>query len=150
LAVVGARRDVTVHEGLVAIGEVGLTGEVRSAIGLPRRLAEAARLGFTKAVVPAAGELGTVPEGLEVVRVANLHEAVASAERVTKARSADPVPLHRVCAASKSTWFHLSVTSAPLHLRDAPRRHLSATRPGITAAPPQRHAPRRHLSAACY
>ncbi|HLS63561.1 MAG TPA: DNA repair protein RadA [Ruania sp.] len=96
LAVVGARRELTMHEGLVAIGEVGLTGEVRSAIGLPRRLAEAARLGFTKAIVPTAGELGTVPEGLEVVRVANLHEAVASAERVTKGRSADPVPLHRV------------------------------------------------------
>ena len=96
LAVVGARREVTMHEGMVAIGEVGLTGEVRPAIGLPRRLAEAARLGFTRAIVPAAGELGTVPEGMEVTRVANLHEAVATAERVKKNRSSDPVPLHRV------------------------------------------------------
>ncbi|HIZ36017.1 MAG TPA: DNA repair protein RadA, partial [Candidatus Ruania gallistercoris] len=96
LAVVGARRDLTVHHGLIAIGEVGLTGEVRAAIGLPRRLAEAARLGFTRAIVPATGELGTVPESLEVIRVANLHEAVATAERVEKVRNSDPVPLRRV------------------------------------------------------
>ena len=96
LAVVGARRELTVHHGLIAIGEVGLTGEVRSAIGLQRRLAEAARLGFTRAIVPAAGDLGTVPENLEVIRVANLHEAVATAERVEKVRNSDPVPLRRV------------------------------------------------------
>ena len=45
--------DVTAPQRLVAIGEVGLAGELRRVPGLERRLAEAARLGFTEAVIPA-------------------------------------------------------------------------------------------------
>ena len=48
-----------VHPRLIAIGEVGLAGEVRRVPGIERRLAEAARLGFTKAIVPAG--LGLPP-----------------------------------------------------------------------------------------
>src|SRR5690606_1573038 len=55
LAVAGAQADVALLDGLVALGEVGLAGEIRPVTGLGRRLAEARRLGFSRAVVPAGG-----------------------------------------------------------------------------------------------
>ncbi|MBA2391024.1 MAG: DNA repair protein RadA [Geodermatophilaceae bacterium] len=53
LAVASSARDRALPAGLVAIGEVGLAGDVRRVNGVGRRLAEAARLGFTHALVPA-------------------------------------------------------------------------------------------------
>jgi DNA repair protein RadA/Sms len=52
LAITSARRDVALPPDLVVIGEIGLAGEVRRVAGVDRRLAEAARLGFTRALVP--------------------------------------------------------------------------------------------------
>ena len=51
-AVTSSMLDVALGDGVVAIGEVGLAGELRSAAAIDRRLAEAARLGFHRAVVP--------------------------------------------------------------------------------------------------
>ncbi|WP_369054953.1 DNA repair protein RadA [Kineococcus terrestris] len=80
LAVVSAVADRPLPEGLVAFGEVGLAGEVRRVTGVPRRLSEAARLGFRSAVVP-VGSLpsGGGPAGLRVHEVGSLAEAVAIA-----------------------------------------------------------------------
>lgn len=77
LAAVSGRENVPVHPGLVAVGEVGLAGEIRPVPGVGRRLAEAARLGCTRAVVP-AGTLSevTVPDGLRVVEAPDLAAAV--------------------------------------------------------------------------
>jgi DNA repair protein RadA/Sms len=59
---------------LVACGEVGLSGEIRQVSQTPRRLAEAARLGFRRALVPASAD---VPgSALEVIKVPTLREAV--------------------------------------------------------------------------
>ena len=74
LALVSALTGVPLPEGLVACGEVGLAGEVRQAAHTARRLAEAARLGFTRAVVPASAP--DPPHGLDTVRVATLADAV--------------------------------------------------------------------------
>ena len=52
LAIHSAARSLSLPEDLVAIGEVGLAGEVRRVPGLDRRLSEAARLGFRRALVP--------------------------------------------------------------------------------------------------
>ncbi len=52
LAVASARAEVAVPADLVAIGEIGLAGEIRRVAGIPRRLAEAERMGFRRAVVP--------------------------------------------------------------------------------------------------
>ncbi|CAO5191104.1 DNA repair protein [Frankia sp. AiPs1] len=60
LAVVSAMRDRPLPDDLIALGEVGLAGEVRAVGGVPRRLAAAARLGFRRALVPA----GSLPSGL--------------------------------------------------------------------------------------
>jgi len=63
--------------GTVAIGEVGLLGELRGVGGLDRRLREAARLGFTRAVVPRArGRDALALPGVEVVEVGSLADAV--------------------------------------------------------------------------
>ncbi len=77
LALASSFRDRPLVPGTVAIGEVGLLGELRSVSGLERRLREAARLGFTRAVVPRAG--GRVPssvDGLEVVASGSVADAI--------------------------------------------------------------------------
>ena len=61
LAVASAVVDAAAAAGLVAIGEVGLAGEIRPVTGVGRRLAEAARLGFRQALVPPATPEQTVP-----------------------------------------------------------------------------------------
>lgn len=79
LAVASAARDIPLPRDLIAIGEVGLAGDVRPVGGVPRRLAEAARLGFRTAVVPAgwahAGD--AAPAGLTVIEVTGVAEAAA-------------------------------------------------------------------------
>ena len=77
LAVASSYRDVAIPDDLAAIGEVGLTGEIRSVSHLNQRLAEVARLGFTKCIIPRNGsDKLEVPEGLKVYRVRNLREAI--------------------------------------------------------------------------
>ncbi len=79
LALASSFRDRPVPNDLAAIGEVGLTGELRAASALGQRLAEVKRLGFTKCMIPkrTQGKL-VVPEGLELIRVANIREAMAA------------------------------------------------------------------------
>ncbi len=79
LALASSFRDKPVPNDLAAIGEVGLTGELRAASALGQRLAEVRRLGFTKCMIPkrTQGKLA-VPEGLELIRVANIREAMAA------------------------------------------------------------------------
>lgn len=74
LALASAASDTPLPKNLVAIGEVGLAGEVRRVTGVQRRLAEAARLGFTHALVPA--DPGRIPEGMRVLEVADIGEAL--------------------------------------------------------------------------
>jgi DNA repair protein RadA/Sms len=79
LAIASAARDVPLPGGLVALGEVGLSGDVRRVGGVGRRLAEAARLGFTEALVPP--ESGRVTADLRVTEVADLGVALAAVRR---------------------------------------------------------------------
>lgn len=77
LAVVSSRENLAIRPRLVAIGEVGLAGEIRPVSGLARRLSEAARLGFTTAVVPRhTNDPATAPVGMELIEVSDLAEAV--------------------------------------------------------------------------
>ena len=80
LAVASSVQDRALPQGTVAMGEVGLAGEIRPVTGIPRRLAEAARLGFRTAIVP-TGVLGsgTMPEGLTVLEVGDIFSAVQQA-----------------------------------------------------------------------
>ncbi len=74
LALASAMSGKALPDGLVACGEVGLGGELRQVAQLPRRLGEAARLGFDKAVVPSSAPHGV--EGLRLRRVDTLAEAL--------------------------------------------------------------------------
>ena len=77
LAVASSYRDSAIPDDLAAIGEVGLTGEIRSVSHMNQRLAEVARLGFTKCIIPKNGsEKLEIPSGLTVYRVKNLREAI--------------------------------------------------------------------------
>ena len=80
LAVASSYRDKPIADDLVAIGEVGLTGEIRSVSHLNQRLGEVSRLGFRKCIIPRGGsEKLDIPAGMEVYRVRNLREAIEMA-----------------------------------------------------------------------
>jgi DNA repair protein RadA/Sms len=74
LALVSAVTGIAIGEEVVACGEVGLAGELRQVQATERRLAEAARLGFRRAVVPQSAPEG--PMELELLRAGTLLEAV--------------------------------------------------------------------------
>ena len=77
LAVASSYRDSVIADDLVAIGEIGLTGEIRAVSNMNQRLAEVARLGFAKAIIPKYGsEKLEIPAGLTVYRVRNIREAI--------------------------------------------------------------------------
>jgi DNA repair protein RadA/Sms len=75
LAVASSAHDHPLPLGTVVIGEVGLAGEVRRVPGVERRLAEAARLGFTRALVPP--DSGRAPAGVHAVPVCDVQAALA-------------------------------------------------------------------------
>ena len=77
LAVASSYRDQPIPDDLLAIGELGLTGEIRSVSHMNQRLNEAMRAGFHKCIIPRFGsEKLEIPEGLTVYRVRNLLEAI--------------------------------------------------------------------------
>jgi DNA repair protein RadA/Sms len=76
LAIAGARNDCAVDPDTIVIGEVGLGGEIRQVPQAPRRLNEALRLGFRRAIVPVS-----TPDvrGMTLLRVGDLREALGAA-----------------------------------------------------------------------
>ena len=77
LAIASSFRDLPVDPRLIAIGEVGLSGELRSVGQVERRLAEAANLGFRRCLLPASlARRGLATSGIESVGVASLGEAL--------------------------------------------------------------------------
>ena len=79
LAVASAARDAPIPPATVVLGEVGLSGEVRRVGAVGRRLAEAARLGFSTALVPP--DPGPLPDGMRVTEVADLGAALRALPR---------------------------------------------------------------------
>ncbi|MDQ3895707.1 MAG: DNA repair protein RadA [Actinomycetota bacterium] len=77
LALASTITQVPIPSDLVSCGEVGLCGELRQVGQTSRRLAEAARLGFRRAIVPASAP--DPPPGIDVIRAATLHDALAKA-----------------------------------------------------------------------
>jgi DNA repair protein RadA/Sms len=81
LAVNGAARDTALPTDLIALGELGLSGELRPVPDLGRRLAEAARLGFQRAIVPAGSEWESP---LDVVAVRDLKSALVALDNLSR------------------------------------------------------------------
>jgi DNA repair protein RadA/Sms len=81
LAVASSFRERAVDPRTVAVGEIGLSGELRSVNQLDRRLNEARRLGFTRVVLPPVRGKGSRDggEGLELIRVGSVAEAIEAA-----------------------------------------------------------------------
>lgn len=79
LALYSSHHNVAVPSSTVAIGEVGLAGEVRRVSSVGRRVAEAKRLGFGHAIIPAGTQDEDLPRGIRISRVNNLLEAQSAA-----------------------------------------------------------------------
>ena len=80
LGIASSYLDSPVPDDLVAVGEVGLTGELRAATNINQRLAEIARLGFKKCVMPVQGRGKIIiPDGLKVIQVKTVKEAINAA-----------------------------------------------------------------------
>ena len=75
LAIASASKDSPLPEGMIALGEVGLSGEIRRVGGTGRRLAEAARQGYRLALVPP--DAGQAPKGMRLMEVPDLGAALA-------------------------------------------------------------------------
>ncbi|MEP7114993.1 MAG: DNA repair protein RadA [Ilumatobacteraceae bacterium] len=84
LAIVSALADHPLPSDVISFGEIGLAGELRQVAHASRRLAEAARLGFSRAIVPANSANGV--DGISLIRVATITEALRA------------VGLHEVCS----------------------------------------------------
>jgi DNA repair protein RadA/Sms len=78
LSIASNLRDTPLAQGTVVIGELGLAGEVRRVAQLDRRLQEAARRGFTRAIIPSGGRTAGRYPGLELIEVRTLAEAVSA------------------------------------------------------------------------
>ena len=79
IALASSFRDKAVSSDLAAIGEVGLTGELRSVNAMNQRLSEVRRLGFKKCLIPAKSNQKLIePDGLQLIKVKNIREALAA------------------------------------------------------------------------
>jgi DNA repair protein RadA/Sms len=76
LAVASAHRDLAISTDLIVIGEIGLAGEVRHIGQLEPRLKEAAKLGFTRAIIPEQDLRGSSIAEIELLRAKNLGQAI--------------------------------------------------------------------------
>ena len=77
-AIISSLRDRAVPTGTAVVGEVGLSGEVRAVRRIGERIREAAKLGYTRIIVPAS--VAPLVEGVEIVPVASIEEALSELE----------------------------------------------------------------------
>jgi DNA repair protein RadA/Sms len=76
LAIASAFKNKPIKEDIVAFGEVGLAGEVRSVNNIEKRLKEAEKLGFNTAVIPKSHSGSLKLKGLKIITVASIKEAI--------------------------------------------------------------------------
>jgi len=77
LAIASSHRDAKVAQGLVAMGEVGLSGELRAVPQMERRITEAYRLGFKRCLIPeASARLSSITKGIELLTAGTVAEAL--------------------------------------------------------------------------
>jgi DNA repair protein RadA/Sms len=82
LALASSVAGLALPPGLIVVGEVGLAGEVRNVAGVPRRIAEAERMGFRQAIVPAgSAPTGSGDSAMEVFEVSDVRDGLKAAFR---------------------------------------------------------------------
>jgi DNA repair protein RadA/Sms len=84
LAIASSYKDEGVDPELVAVGEIGLSGELRGVSQPERRVAEAARLGFKKCILPAASARHIHTKDIQLIPVGTLREAIKAGLTVKK------------------------------------------------------------------
>lgn len=89
LAIVSSAQSTALPRGLVALGEVGLAGDIRAVSGIARRLSEAARLGFTTAIVPQGTRCDNRGSTLKLIEVSHIAQAIDAVIRRGKRFTAD-------------------------------------------------------------
>ena len=94
IALASAYVDLPLPATAVIIGEVGLAGDLRRVSGMQRRLAEAARQGFTTALIPSGCD--AVPPGLRALQAPNIGAALEHMLNITEHPSRAPTPPHRL------------------------------------------------------
>ena len=81
LAIVTCVRDVVFDSHTAIVGEIGLSGEIRAVNHIERRITEAQKLGFKRIIIPAANEIQENIEGIEVIKVKKILEAITRGVR---------------------------------------------------------------------
>ena len=78
MALISGITDKIIPDSLIAFGEIGLAGEVRAVSHIEYRVKEAARLGFTKIIIPKKNlqSLSATPEGVELIGINNIYEVL--------------------------------------------------------------------------
>jgi DNA repair protein RadA/Sms len=94
VALASAYANLPMPATAVMIGEVGLAGDLRRVAGMERRLAEAARQGFTTALVPSGCDV--VPPGVRVLQAPTIVAALEHMLNLNEHRSKAPTPPHRL------------------------------------------------------
>jgi DNA repair protein RadA/Sms len=94
VALASAYANLPMPATAVMIGEVGLAGDLRRVAGMERRLAEAARQGFTTALVPSGCD--AVPPGVRVLQAPTIVAALEHMLNLSEHRSKAPTPPHRL------------------------------------------------------
>jgi DNA repair protein RadA/Sms len=98
VALASAYANLPMPATAVMIGEVGLAGDLRRVSGMERRLAEAARQGFTTALIPSGGV--AVPPGLKTLQAANIGAALEHVLHIAEHRDKAPTRPHRLDSAA--------------------------------------------------
>jgi DNA repair protein RadA/Sms len=90
LAIASSAQDLVVPPEVIAIGEIGLAGELRRVPEVQRRLSEAQRIGFTYAIVPAesGGVASRQVDGMEVLAAPDLRTALRVVDHASRRRRA--------------------------------------------------------------
>ena len=68
--------DFVMPTDAVAIGEIGLTGEIRSVTAIDKRITEAEKLGFKRIIIPAGNAKSVTSSAIEIVPVKNINQAL--------------------------------------------------------------------------
>lgn len=74
LAVFSALKNLPLRQGVSAVGEVGLTGEVRFVSNIEKRISELEKMGFTECILPAANKLGKYSGKMQLHYIKNISE----------------------------------------------------------------------------
>lgn len=80
VAIASSFKDRVVDRETVCIGELGLSGELRTVNSIQQRINEISRMGFTRCILPAKAAAGlNIPDNLKIIKVSNIYDAIEAA-----------------------------------------------------------------------